>query len=422
SGLVLRLRADTEVTQTSGRVSLWGNTASATNDASQPTPADQPLLVENSMNGQPVIRFDRTNTEFLYLVAPSALGISNQAYEMFFVARSNTVDVQFLIGGASERYELHLDGDAGLRFIPNAAIYADKGTAGNYTDNKAHLLSARISAASAIVRVDGEDGETESGDHTAANNDACLGVGCRTVATSTSSFLNGDIAEILIYNRVLTSGERADVEAYAAARYGITTGALPVEMSSLSAAVKDFKAVLNWETATEVSNYGFEIERSEVNGKPNAVPEYVKAGFVNGSGNSNSKKSYTFTDQAVSAGSYLYRIKQVDINGTYKYYGPVSVNIESPDELVLFQNSPNPFNPVTAISYNLPKQENVTLKIYDQLGRLVITLTDEVKQAGSHVTYWNGRDSHGNIVSSGVYLYRLTAGEYSQARKMNFAK
>lgn len=422
--LVQHLSADNGVIESGGYVSEWTDLSIGGMNATQPDGAHQPMLVSGAINGKPVIRFSAASQQYMFLGIPSLYGIDIDGYEIFIVAKATRQGVnkaQFLIGGANEQYEIHLDGQAGIRFIPNGPPYCDLGVEGDFSDNHVHIFSARASGTEATVRVDGVDGITRAGNRI-SSNDTQLGLGCRTVIDGVGSYLEGDIAEVLIYKRVLNGTERDAVEAYAKAKYAINSGALPVEINSFNASVKDNKALLSWETATEVNNYGFEIERASVSGKQNAAPEYIKVGFVGGSGNSNSKKEYTFADQSVPAGSHLYRLKQIDNNGSFKYYGPVNVSIETPNEFTLYQNSPNPFNPVTSISYNLPKQQNVTLKIYDQLGRLVNTIVDEVKQAGSYITYWNGRDSHGNIVSSGVYLYRLTAGEFSQSRKMNFAK
>ena len=86
------------------------------------------------------------------------------------------------------------------------------------------------------------------------------------------------------------------------------------------------------------------------------------------------------------------------------------------------QNSPNPFNPSTAIKFFIPDNSDVTIKIYDMLGREVTTLINQQSTAGYHIVYWNGRDSYGRDAASGVYLYRLTAGSFTETKKMNLLK
>ena len=93
-----------------------------------------------------------------------------------------------------------------------------------------------------------------------------------------------------------------------------------------------------------------------------------------------------------------------------------------PRDFVLGQNFPNPFNPTTTISYSLPSRSRLTLDIFDVLGRRVRTLVDGLRPAGKYTAEWDGCDDDGRPVSSGVYLYRLTAGQFAQTRKMVLVK
>ena len=91
---------------------------------------------------------------------------------------------------------------------------------------------------------------------------------------------------------------------------------------------------------------------------------------------------------------------------------------EVPEHFSLHQNYPNPFNPETEIRYQLPEAVHVSLEIYNLLGQKIRTLVDENKQAGYHTTHWDGSNDFGNAVASGVYLYVLKAGEFSDVKKM----
>ena len=197
---------------------------------------------------------------------------------------------------------------------------------------------------------------------------------------------------------------------------GTTNGGLPVELASFSASVVKNSVELSWKTSTEVNNYGFDVERSSSN------QGWQKIGFVPGSGNSNSPKEYSYTDNPSGGTTFSYRLKQIDVDGSFKYYDAVTVNLTTPSEPQLLQNSPNPFNPSTTIKFYIPNTSDVTIRIYDMLGREVTTLINQQATAGYHVVYWNGKDSRGEAAASGVYLYRLTAGSFSETKKMNLLK
>jgi hypothetical protein len=196
--------------------------------------------------------------------------------------------------------------------------------------------------------------------------------------------------------------------------------ALPVELSSFTAAATKTGAVLNWTTATELNNYGFEIEREVVGSDCKSI-SFEKIGFVKGSGSSNSFKSYSFTDNTAKAGKYSYRLKQIDYDGKYKYSDAVEISASAlPEEFSLSQNYPNPFNPSTIISYQLPEAAHVTLKVYDMLGKEVATLVNQFQKAGSYNSTFSINNSA--LSSSGIYIYRLKAGSFSSVKKMMLVK
>ena len=206
------------------------------------------------------------------------------------------------------------------------------------------------------------------------------------------------------------------------AKFTDSENPLPVELMSFSASVAGTDVNLSWQTATELNNYGFEIERAAV--IPNEVRNlyWEKIGFVPGTGNSNSPKDYTFTDQPTGGTSFSYRLKQIDVDGKFKYYDAVTVTLFEKQTAELMDNYPNPFNPSTAIKFYIPNNSEVLIKIYDMLGKEVTTLINKQTEAGYHIVYWNGRDSFGNSVSSGVYLYRITSGSFIETKKMSLLK
>jgi hypothetical protein len=173
---------------------------------------------------------------------------------------------------------------------------------------------------------------------------------------------------------------------------------IPVELTSFSASVVDQEIILNWATATELNNYGFEIERSYDNNT------FEKVGFVPGFGTTTETKSYTFTITRPLAGLQYYRLKQIDYDGTHTYYNSVEIDGPVPDNFELSQNYPNPFNPSTAITFSLPVESNVKIKLFSMLGEEVAEIVDQDFQAGSHQV-----DFIANGLSSGTYIYIIYA-------------
>jgi predicted phosphodiesterase len=186
----------------------------------------------------------------------------------------------------------------------------------------------------------------------------------------------------------------------------------PVELSSFAAILNNNCIEVQWKTETELNNYGFYIERATNNS------DWQSLGFVEGHGNTNSPKYYTFNDVEIyESGNYKYRLRQTDNDGTFVYSNVVSVSIGIPVLYSLGQNYPNPFNPETRIDYTLPEQQNVSLKVYNMLGELVQELVNEVKPAGNYTVTFDGSD-----LPSGVYVYRIQAEGFSENKKMTLLK
>jgi hypothetical protein len=180
------------------------------------------------------------------------------------------------------------------------------------------------------------------------------------------------------------------------------TGMLPVELKSFSASVNDNSVNLNWTTATEINNRGFEVERSANDGR------FITVGFVNGKGTTNDPQKYSFSDNNLTVGKYSYRLKQVDFNGTFSYSDVVEVDMNVPVEFSLNQNYPNPFNPSTTIQFGLTEDADVKLAVYNMIGEEVALLVNEFRTAGTHQVTFNASG-----LPSGTYVYRLEAnGEY----------
>jgi hypothetical protein len=207
---------------------------------------------------------------------------------------------------------------------------------------------------------------------------------------------------------------------------------LPVQLTSFSVIAIKNGVELNWQTTTEVNSYGFEIERRTISDHQviqSSIDTWQKIGFVFGSGTSNAPKEYSYTDTISSAGGYVYRLKQIDQDGSFKYSHSVEVTTLMPKQYALSQNYPNPFNPETTINYDLPIQCQTTINIFNIMGQLVRTLNSKIQGPGYMSIKWNSCDENARSVSSGIYFYRLTISPmdgkaivFQQTKKMLLVK
>lgn len=185
---------------------------------------------------------------------------------------------------------------------------------------------------------------------------------------------------------------------------------IPVELTSFTASSDAQGVTLKWSTATETNNQGFSVERSL------DQVQYIPVGFVEGSGTTTSTSSYSFTDRSIS-GKCWYRLKQIDLDGSIQYYGPVEAATAVITDYALDQNYPNPFNPSTTINFAIPVEGKVKLSVYDLTGTLVTTLADRDFPAGKHSIQFNAEK-----LASGMYLYRIEAGDFRAQKKLMLLK
>ncbi len=195
----------------------------------------------------------------------------------------------------------------------------------------------------------------------------------------------------------------------------IGSGVVPVELTSFAATTDNRNVTLNWSTATELNNSGFQVERS-------SGSAYEVVGFVAGSGTTTEIRNYNFVDQNVASGTYSYRLKQVDFDGTFEYSNAIEVEVVGVKEFTLGQNYPNPFNPSTTINFSLAVDSKVSLKIFDVLGQEVATLINGQMAAGSQKVSFDA-----SSLNSGVYFYRIDASgidgqKFSSVKKMILTK
>ena len=228
-----------------------------------------------------------------------------------------------------------------------------------------------------------------------------------TVSANTTTYQDLDVTFQTYNYRMIAFNITGSSEYSAVAQVSV-----PVELTSFTANVITNKVNLIWKTATETNNSGFNVERKSL-----VDSEWNTLSFIKGFGTTTEPQSYSFNDENISAGKYFYRLKQIDFNGTYEYSNEIEVLVNAPNNFSLNQNYPNPFNPSTSIEFQLPKESFVTLKIYNILGVEIVTLVNELKPAGVHKIIF---DAAG--MTSGLYIYKISTGNFEQTRKMMLLK
>src|SRR5690606_29534764 len=190
---------------------------------------------------------------------------------------------------------------------------------------------------------------------------------------------------------------------------------------------------LKWSTASELNNYGYEIYRNSFRNPDNNY--WILIGFIEGNGTTNEQKNYSFIDENPIKGKSYYRLKQIDLDGNSTYSKMAEVNFALA-EFELKQNYPNPFDPTTKIEFTIPDADSssssivngtngifVELKIYDVLGNEIAALIKEYKSPGNYKVEFNASSAAGGEgLPSGIYYYRLTAGNFTSTKKLMLLK
>ena len=232
------------------------------------------------------------------------------------------------------------------------------------------------------------------------------GLSYSAYSVTTSTFLNqpGDITGGLYISLVQSNA------------------ALPVELSTFTSNLNGRTVQLNWETKTEKNSNKFEIQRSLTSDN-----NWASLGSVKAADLSSSIKQYSYADKNLQAGTYQYRLKMIDNDGTYEYSKVLETVITLPKNFELNQNYPNPFNPSTKISYSLPNDSKVTLDIFNLIGERIGQLVSQDQAAGYYSVDFSNASVNKSL-SSGVYLYRIhavdksTGKDFSSIKKMVLLK
>jgi hypothetical protein len=195
------------------------------------------------------------------------------------------------------------------------------------------------------------------------------------------------------------------------------SAATPAFLQSLQVFASRGEVRLVWEVSEDNGIGGYLIDRRS---QEHGAWRRLTSSPVSAEG----QGRYEFCDRNVRPGEALvYRLSVLTLNDEEHILGHKETTVDTPEQISLEQNFPNPFNPMTTIWYNLPEPSRVTLRIYDLSGRLVRTIKNGVMEdAGYRDVAWYGRDDYGRAVSSGAYFYRLTAGGYTETRRMTLVR
>jgi len=190
------------------------------------------------------------------------------------------------------------------------------------------------------------------------------------------------------------------------------TTPLPVELASFTVSVVNNGVELNWTTASETNNYGFEVQRGT------DEKSFQRIGFVAGNGTTTAQHLYKFADRDLTAGTYYYRLKQIDTDGTITFSEILRADLATVvREYALQQNYPNPFNPTTTIAFSLKEDGLVKLRLFNMLGQQVVELVNGQLKAGAHTAILDARN-----LSSGTYLYVLEVNGFRAQKRLQIIK
>lgn len=188
---------------------------------------------------------------------------------------------------------------------------------------------------------------------------------------------------------------------------------VPVELTDFTAQLDGTTAQLQWETASETNNAGFEVQvRREGQSTYNAIA------FVEGNGTTTEARTYSHTATNLQPGTHYFRLKQVDFDGVFAFHGDVEVAVGVPGTHLIEAAYPNPFNPSATFRFAVSNSQTVRAELVDMLGRVVASLYDGTPAADEFQTI----AIDGSGLTSGTYLIRLTGETFTEAQTITLLK
>ena len=194
-----------------------------------------------------------------------------------------------------------------------------------------------------------------------------------------------------------------------------------VELNSFQAIAGVGRVTLEWVTQSETENLGFNVYRAN---SGSDVFVKINKELISGQGTCEMATRYSYVDRTVEPkAQYSYKISDLNYQGIETMHGPITVSaVAPPDDYRLEQNYPNPFNPETQICYSLKTEGPVRLEVYNLVGQHIRTLVNETQEMGSFEIKWDGKDDKGNLMPSGIYVCKMTAGNIERSMRMTFMR
>jgi hypothetical protein len=239
-------------------------------------------------------------------------------------------------------------------------------------------------------------------------------------------FLGRDLASVQVTAADLLQPDNGTIQIVrksASWNMNLTNIPLPIQLAAFNALQNPSGGgiVLHWSTLSEVNNYGFEIQRGTT---PGGSFTSIAGVFIPGHGTTTAPQEYSYTDPGAPAGTWYYRLKQMDLDGAIHFSDLAKVDVRAgqtagdvPSVFSLAQNYPNPFNPTTVIRYSIPAKAEVTLALYNTLGERVAVLVSGEQERGSHDVRFDG-----SSLASGVYFYRLQSAGLVETKKLSLVR
>jgi len=207
---------------------------------------------------------------------------------------------------------------------------------------------------------------------------------------------------------------------------------LPVELTTFTATMfSDCFVRLHWVAQTEINHSGYNLYRAEDGALTSAMK--INSRLIDNGEQLSSQISYTYTDfETFSNTQYYYWLESVSLDGMSQFFGPLLVTIGNPEQepqapenplkTSLLNAFPNPFNPTTNLRYSIKTAGDVHIDVFNLKGQLIRSFSASHYSPGYYQVSWDGKDNNGALVSSGIYMYRMTTGSFSATKRMILAK